>query len=153
MIVCQNLFIGSACWIMYLGVTDWILRSARRDSVGAWTTKDSQWEDHAPHSSKDCSQPVQRTGKLYFLELYISLSSDHLSVPFPEDTCNFVLAINCGWRFLQGDTSSLADPAVVDQLVETKRGNSRMSKLWGHTTEASVHIVWIFSRCTGSFCW
>ncbi|KAG0585142.1 hypothetical protein M758_3G262400 [Ceratodon purpureus] len=28
-----------------------------------------------------------------------------------------------------GDTSSLADPAVVDQLVETKRGNTRISKL------------------------
>lgn len=30
---------------------------------------------------------------------------------------------------VQGDVSSLADPAVVEQLVEGKRGGARISKL------------------------
>lgn len=30
---------------------------------------------------------------------------------------------------VQGDVSSLADPSVVTQLVETKRGGARRSKL------------------------
>lgn len=128
-------------------VTDWSLCGTGRDSVGPWTTKDSQWKDHAPNSSKDCSEPVQRIGEISFLAqcnlvtwIFRVYRLQSVCAHFRE-TVDFTYNHQFWVTLLQGDTSSLADPAVVDQLVETKRGNTRISKIWVHPRQICTHCV------------